>query len=411
MGLGFRKLLAAGLACAAVVLALAGCSKKVVAPNSRPEPEGQKNGDLLMVGWHEQASVWFVVADPVTPENPGDDVIAVLGNDYWVDPAGVRATTLDVSRANAIEAFHTGADGNAEPLFDFLIPASVRLIGTGLDVYDFEDLAPAAAPQYFGRGAINGVVTDDSPVSNSASAFPTCDDNLNFLPQPKLAPGDSVFKLSFVDDPRAAFYVVEIGGSGAVLGNGQSFSLERRIRAIPGPVLPGLRAVTVGTFLMPGGTGLTGIHFTISTRFWPLFFYIRVTAFDNAGRMVNRVNDYLHTHNVGTGVNLETYEPFGGAVEILDPYPDFNNPVPTPSVLKRDAAFALLASLGGGAPARATKLSASAAGSDPAPVSPDQARAMRPVLENPLSTPNAVRLNIAAIRRAMEQAVAGASRH
>src|SRR5262249_40129931 len=115
-------------------------------------------------------------------------------------------------------------------------------------------------------------------------------------------------------------------------------------------------------FFMPGGTGATGLHIPISSPVFPLFFYTRVTAFDAQGRMVNRVNDYMRTDALAGNATHQTYEPMGGALEALDPYPEPHNapPLTLPPMLSRDDAFALLGSfLGGGAPSTMTKLGSS----------------------------------------------------
>jgi hypothetical protein len=228
-----------------------------------------------------------------------------------------------------------------------MLDPTVRLIGSDFESYDFEDFAPAPDPKYYGRGVLNGQVTTASPVSNRAGAFPTIDDNMIWNPTPKQPKSDSTLKISFVDDPRAVFYVVEVGDASGVLGTGDVFSRSRRQFGIPSPLLPGTLPERGFTFVLPGGLGQTGVRATLSSRRWPLFFHIRVSAFDGEGRMLNRVNDYLHTHTTDGGNNIETYEPLGGSVQVLDPYPDPVNPISPPPVLTRDQAFALLESKGG----------------------------------------------------------------
>jgi hypothetical protein len=389
---------------ALLTLAAGGCSKKTVAPDSQPVPEGQQSGEMIMTGWHEQGSVWFVVTDPGTPDSPNDDVLTTVGADYFADPNGVRTTTFDVSPSNSLEAMRVNADGNVAPLFDFPVPASVRLIGADLDAFDFEDFSPPATPQYYGRGELNGIVTSASPVSNPASAFPTCDESMNFIPEPFGAPNDSVLDVQFEEDPRASFYVVEISDASGVVGVGDVFTNERRARGIPSPLLPGQRPLNSGIILMPAGTGLAGFHVTFSTHAFPLFFHIRVTAIDAQGRMVNRVNDYAHTHQVSGPENRETYEPLGGAVEILDPYANTHPPLPLPTFLSSAQAFALLESFGGtGRPAQVANLGASAAFSNPgAQASTGFTDAMNRLLRQPRFTPEGVRAQIVSIRRGID---------
>jgi len=336
-----------GFACALALAALAGCSKKTTAPDSRPLPEGSQNGQVLMMGWPEQASIWFTIADPGSPETPSDDFVSVLGADYWQATSGVRSATLDFSQSNQLQAFRVGADGNVAELFDFFLPPALRFIGRDMDLYEFEDLAPAATPTYTGRGAINGVVTATSPVSNVIKVTSPISDNLDFTPAPKGAGGDSVLNVQFTEDPRAAFYVLEINSANDILGNGSSYSNERRLRAIPAPLQPGTRPLQSFILLMPAGTGLTGFNTTISSHLWPLAFYVRVTAFDANGQMVNRVNDYFNSTSRDGNLNLRTLEPIGGAVELLDPYPNPTDPVEVPPTITRDEAFAILAAVSG----------------------------------------------------------------
>jgi hypothetical protein len=345
-----RPLRARGVAalCALALLGAAGCSKKATAPNSRPVPEGQQNGQLLMMGWHEQRSVSFSIDDPGTPTNPQDDVLGSETEDFWADPAGVRTATFDRSQSNQLEPFRIGSDGNVTPMFDFFLEPSVRIIGTNFEAFDFEDFAPSPDPGYYARGVLNGQITLASPLSNRAGAFPTCDDNMDFIPPNKKPARDSTLDIRFVDDPRAAFYVVELSDASLVLGTGDVFTFNRRVFGIPSPLLPGDIPRNGFTTLIPGGFGQTGIQVTLAHLRWPLFFHLRITAFDGTGRMVNRVNDYLHTRQTISGINVETYEPLGGAVEVLDPYPDPTNPISPPQTLTRDEAFNILQTYGGG---------------------------------------------------------------
>src|SRR5256885_16899570 len=93
---------------AACLAAAAGCSKKATAPNSAPRPEGQQNGLVLLMAWHEQPSMSFVVDDPGTPDNTLDDVVTNVTLDYWADSTGVRTATMDASAANQMQAYRLG---------------------------------------------------------------------------------------------------------------------------------------------------------------------------------------------------------------------------------------------------------------------------------------------------------------
>src|SRR5262249_10662582 len=92
--------------------------------------------------------------------------------------------------------------------------------------------------------------------------------------------------------------------------------------------------------------GFGNLRIPLTSRIWPLFFYFRVTAFDASGQMVNRVNDYLITTSSDSGHNFFIFEPLGGAVQVIDPYPDFNHPIPVPLMLTRHAALGILDSFG-----------------------------------------------------------------
>ena len=345
-----------GFAGVLALAALAGCSKKTTAPGSLAVPEGQANGAMLMVGWPEQPSAWFTIADPATPETPSDDFVSEQGQDYWSSADGIRSATLDVSAANQLQVFRIGSDGNAQELFDYFLPPVIRIIGRDTDLYEFEDPAPGADPKYVSRGAMSGVITSASPVTNEVRLTGGILDDLDFLPAPKGAANDSVLNVQFTEDPRAAFYIVEINDGDDVTGSGSSFTLERRLRAIASPLLPGSRSLHSLLTLMPAGTGVAGFNLTVTSRLWPLTFYIRVTAYDYNGQMINRVNDYFRNRNRDGNLNLVQLEPLGGALEVLDPYPNPAAPVAVPDVLTRNEAFAIYNSVANSAPVQVANL-------------------------------------------------------
>jgi len=248
-----------------------------------------------------------------------------------------------------------------------------------------------------------------SSVSNRLRVSGTIDESLDFLVVPKLFAGDSVFKIQYTEDPRATFYVIEVNTAGGVLGNGSSFSLERRTRALPSPLQPGTRSLSSFFAVVPPGVGAAGIQQVISSRVWPLSFYIRVTAYDADGRMVNRVNDYMRTRNRDGDDNLTTYEPMGGAIEMLDPYPNPVQPTPVPDVLTSAQAAAILARFPPPAPAT-TNLSQTGLAPPPAGgTSFERVRALSLLGRSPRFTPGGLRHGVAAARAAMERAATGAA--
>ena len=120
--------------------------------------------------------------------------------------------------------------------------------------------------------------------------------------------------------------------------------------------------------------------------------------------MVNRVNDYLHTKTTGGGINTETYEPLGGSVEVLDPYPDAVHPVPVPLVLTHDEALAILESHGGtGAPQLVSQLAGSAAGAGTASDGGAYSEALNFLLGKPMFSEQATRQRMLAIRQSLDQ--------
>jgi len=378
---------------------LAGCSKKTTAPNSQPKPEGQQDGQVLLMAWHEQQSLSFVLDDPGTPDNTLDDRLSSVFRDFWADSAGVRTATIDVSNANQMQAYRVGDDGNAHPLFDFLLQPDVRFVGSDLDLFGFEDFqAPSATPRYFERGAVNGQVTTSSPLSNAATSGPFLE-NMAWLPPSKLAPNDSTLKIAYSEDPRAVFDVVQIGEASSLLGTGSSFTGERRARGIASPVLPGLRSIAMSaTTVLPAGTGRIAIPLT--SHKWPQFFYIRVTGFDANGHMVNRVNTYLRTQTAESGHNLFTYEPLGGAVQVIDPYPDFNHPVAVPQMFSNDFTKQTFQAFGGN-PGTGTVSFLSVSSAITAPPASLSNELANQIQANPNFAPRRLRDRMVAISRAM----------
>jgi len=390
---------------ALLLLGGAGCSKKVTDPNSRPVPEGRQNNQMLMMGWHEQYSISFSINDPGTPDDPTDDRLGNVFADVWVDTAGVRTTTLDLSLSNQLEAMRVGSDGNVRPLFDFALQPSARLIGSNLDVFGFEDLAPGANPAYYGRGILNGQVTTASPVTNRASAFPLSDLNLNFIPEPKSNPGDSILKIQFQEDPRESFYIVEIHNADAlgVLATGDVYSAQRRLFGIPAPLLPGtLPQRSFAVLMMLPGEGQAGLRVPPPSHHWPQSYYFRVSAFDYEGRMVNWVNDYVHTHATDAGTNIETYEPMGGAVEVLDPYPDLVNPLSLPPILTSEQAYTLLLSKLGSRPVQSISALGGSAASVTAALGAGHAGAMGTFSNASIFSAQATQQRLQSIRQMMD---------
>jgi len=349
---------------------LAGCSKKTVAPNSLPQPEGQQNDQVMMLGWQEQPSYWFSVLDPGTPQSPLDDFLGTLGADYWKSPSAVRCMALDLSPSNQLEIFRQDPDGNAKPLFDYPLNPQFRFIGSGIDLFEFSDLDPPSAPVYHARGLFDGVSTTSSPLSNRVEAAGPVREDLQFLVDPIGGQNDSTLDVRFSEDPAAAFYLVEIRNGSDVMGSGSSFSIERRLRGIPSTLLPGTRSRTSVSFLMPPGSGATGIsvevHATVEPfrlTLWPMVFYIRVSAYDAKGRMINRVNQYLASTTRDGKDNVTLFEPLGGAVQTLSPYPGLLPPPPNdaPVVLTNRQAFDRLRAVGGSTPTEIATLSTSSA--------------------------------------------------
>ena len=388
---------------ALAVVALSSCSKKVTAPNSRPVPEGDQNGQMLMLGWPEQLTTWFVVVDPGTPFEPADDFLGVAGQDFFADPQGLRTNTFDFSPANQLQPFRVDANGNAQEMFDFPLEPRLRFIGRGMDLYEFEDFSPPRDrnPNYFGRGAVDGVITTSSPVSNRLRVLGGFDDNLDFTPKAKSDAGDSVLDIVFTEDPRAAFYMVEVDvDAGTVLALGAAGSAERRLRALPSPLTPGTLPLHTLQFLLFPGQGLQGISLRGLTRQWPAVFYVRVTAFDGNGQMVNRLNDYLRTRGLDGDLIFAIYEPMGGTAVLMDPYANPNQPLEAPLVYTRNEAFAILEGFGGSPAPTPTRLDAWPVGrGSGSRVAPDLAQ----LRSNPLFSAETMRRNLARARQILDQ--------
>lgn len=392
-----------GLALA--LIATAGCSKKVTEPNSRPLPEGEQDGSMLMVGWLEQGSVSFTVADPGTPNEPLDDVLHEVFVDYWRGPGNLRTATLDASAASQLEAFRIAPDGNVEDMFDFFLPASLKFIGQGLDVYEFEESEPPSPARYVGRGVDERVPTTASAVSNRIEVSGTIDESLLWLPLPKQFANDSVFKIQYTEDPRAEFYIIAVNGGSDLLGTGLNGATNRRGRAIPHPLEPFAIPLSGIFFVVPPGVGQAGIFITLSSGAWPLTFYIRVSAYDANGRMVNRVNHFLRTQGRDGELNLTFFEPMGGAVQMLDPYPPAIDPVPPPDMLSNAQAMAILAGYLGGGPAPTVTNFASSGSllQSSGPPTIARQRALARIANAPMIRPEAVRRAIANVRAGLDR--------
>ena len=201
------------------------CSKKKVVVDPNDGVEGVASGSQLIV-WRENPNPIYVFTDR---GNPGpswlesqnqftfEDELVGESVAYETSPETVRGFIFDYTRAGQYEILrHDG--GEFRSFKDYLLTPTRRFPGFDTDLFLFADPQPlpGPAPEYLGRGAIEGVITALSPKTNVATVTQDAVDpgvlvrtrtGLNPNQPP---PTDSVFVLEWDSYPEAAGYWVHI---------------------------------------------------------------------------------------------------------------------------------------------------------------------------------------------------------
>ena len=303
----------------ALALLLSGCSKKVTQPDaSFTTPEGVAGGRVIMMGWSDQAVYGVVIGDPGTPDDRFDDTVLEWETFFFSDTTAVRFQIWDNTAANGYQVFRTSANGGLTRLYDYDVRPTRKYLFAQTDIFEFADAAPASpTSDYIGRGTFNGVVGTNSPLTNRVLPVGRIDDGLEVTFQRPVR--DSILNLRWVPDARATFYVVEILDA-------NSFKTRRAntLRSmLPSPIISDSRIPNIPFIVMASETPALVLPFY--PAIFPVRLFIRISAYDAAGRMVSRNNQDVTTFTRDVPPSSpyrRIYEvlPLGGVLVTLDPY-------------------------------------------------------------------------------------------
>ncbi|MCC6649707.1 MAG: hypothetical protein IT348_01005 [Candidatus Eisenbacteria bacterium] len=308
--------------------ALAGCAKKVTAPDSGFSTlEGVQTDDVLLVGWQQPERLAAHYLDPGTPDDNSDDYVGTV-EQLAPDSVGhVMAAVFDHSIATGLQVFRKYENGGLASMFDYSLRPLIKDLVLQRDVFTFEDPSPiASGASYVVRGTMNGSAGNSAPISNLTAPLGAIDEDILLTSADRFA--DSIGVVSWTPDPRAVLYIVNILDFGEVTAS--------RNKAIytnfPAPIYPDPTSSQV--ILLQTGTS---IPFNFVGDHFPIRMIVRVAAVDANFRIVNRLNPgaatlltrppvpndpfkLRFTEEGPAGFNAYTVLPVGGAKIVFDPF-------------------------------------------------------------------------------------------
>ena len=300
----------------AVITAIAGgCSKPTPTAPGAGNPADER---LLMFGFHDQEIPFFFFADPKTPTDPRDDVLTGIGTVSFGDTNSSVLEIVDGTQSNAFRPYSRNPGEEFRPATDFDFPPFDKQIDLGVDLAGI--VHPAGEKnrsEYMATGVLNGIITPNSPFTNTVVPWGPTDDVLTLNIDRIQA--DSVLTINFTPDPRAVLYVLELS---------RFADISRRdflhLGSLPLPIAFPHNLSGWG-FLPPGGE--SGIRIPLYVvpfqRIFPLSVVVRVSAIDANGHVVSRSpSDYaLSSQGSDPGHNFYVLDPCGGFIMTANPYP------------------------------------------------------------------------------------------
>ena len=218
--------LAAGLAWA-LVFGLAGCAKKVasVDPNY-VSPEGKFSPEARMVVTNDVPVTYLKYIDKANDGlTPDDSLDADSPFDvYNTGPGAIVMTILDSTVVSGYQLLRRESNGGYRIAQNFSAVPARRWLDTQWEAYSLVDPSPSGfqPPTYVGRGLFSGIVTTNSPLTNTAMVTAPTVANLDFDYQGMFNlldlqagihtynPPDSIFNMKWAAVPGAAGYWISI---------------------------------------------------------------------------------------------------------------------------------------------------------------------------------------------------------
>jgi hypothetical protein len=336
-----RRTARTAFALLAALAALSGCSHKITQTDpSYTRVEGVPTTSARMVTWIQGSTPGHIFNDGLIFGDISDDIYKGPQEMSPGVTGRVHIQIMDNTSASGFDLFRRDADGGYRQILDYPLIASLKWLDTGWELYRYLDTSPSGAgSDYVARGLLQGVSGAGSPVTNATPPIgPQQLQTLDFQLQNRLAP-DSTINLVWTIDGRAAGYWVQIMPFGLMDGR-VTTDLERN-EGVPILESAGAKATIIayisappageasatfvtGTALLQPSSGATlGLRATLHKN---VIYYLRVSAVDASGRMINTLKtDYRieYTGAVdhvpgpgGTSVAAPVYlmHPLGGVV-------------------------------------------------------------------------------------------------
>lgn len=287
---------AVGVGLLVAMVVFAGCAKKnrLVDPGFTM-PMGTLSQDARLVIWYDAETVVSVYEDlaPIGP-SASDTLIGTESHRVGV-PGDIHGMIFDHTAATEFQVFRREANGGLYDYQDFTLRPTRRWLPNEWEEYHVEDPAPTSfSPStYIARGLVNGVVSDQSPLTNMAElSSMTLPDIAVSAKDIKTAGVDTVGTIDWADVPGAAGYWVQIYEFRSAPTNAKILS------GLPTPIYDEFTADDLVMFV----TGATDYTMGDTTRAdVEILFYrrllaqsdpsyvqplVRVTAVDGTGRII-----------------------------------------------------------------------------------------------------------------------------
>jgi hypothetical protein len=283
-----QRLLAALAALAAVVLAMAGCSKKLTSVDSSyTAPEGRPSADARLIVYPDlpvTIQTWYIY-EPY--EEPGPMDWHVTSDVHYFTPGTIHGVIMDGTAASGYQVLRREANGGYLRLKDFVLHPVFRFLDSQWESYAFADSRPAGfrPPTYLGRGVVAGQITPASPLTNAAELAMSDVADLHYASNPVYRePADSNITMKWEPVEGAAGYWMQVyqfkGGK-----------LAKWYSSQPAPfVISDVRNYFVGFVPAPADSHKIGLPGALVLTQRPLLtggeYLVRVAAVDARGEMI-----------------------------------------------------------------------------------------------------------------------------
>jgi len=226
---------------------LAGCSKRITSVDASFQVEGLPSTSQLFV-FPDTPTIGDLYRDTLESGPSAGDYIIDHPVFYTVGAGTNRGMIFDYSQAGDFQIFRQESNGGYLNLKDFPVRDTKQWVDSQSELFQFVDQAPvsASADRYLGRGIINGVVNNTSPLTNVASPTAAAIGSIDYLGD--TSPDDSLFTMAWTPVAGAVGYWVQVYQFRSDLRTLQ----DRILAGAPSPIY-GDKATDLFIGFMPAG--------------------------------------------------------------------------------------------------------------------------------------------------------------